>query len=308
MGRVRFLHGVHFIRSRRLGKVIQIMQQFFGWARCAFASLPYLLIAAGCRPQVADSSPQHGSTASMTGTPAIGAAAPRAESLWPGGAQAAVSLTYDDNMESQLAPAAAHLDQAGLHGTFFLNEIKDDAPWRALRERGHELGGHTLHHPCPRSLDVPTTPSEDLDLAKMRSELDGDVAQLQRLGQPPPFSFAYPCGVTWVGAHQSYVDLVRARFSAARLASDEGSSDVADPHMIPAQFGLLSSAELERAVQRAVDEGRWLVLGFHGIGSGWLITDAQVHEQLVLDLAARKDVWVAPFGVVAQYLATRRGR
>jgi len=216
-----------------------------------------------------------------------------------------VSLTYDDGMESQLVPAAAHLEKAGLYATFFVNEIKDDAPWRALRQQGHELGGHTLHHPCPRSFEVPTTPSEDLDLVKMGLELDGDVAQLERLGQASPFSFAYPCGITWVGAQQSYVDLVRERFFAARLAADEGSQGATDPYMVPAKFGLLTLSDLAGAVQRAAQDGRWLVLGFHGIGSGWLITDTQVHEQFVMELAARKDVWVAPFGTVAQYKATK---
>lgn len=288
-----------------MGKVGEIMQQFLGWPRWALASLAALLLGAACRPEVSGSRPEQAPPRSRVATQSQASARPSAEYAWPGRARAAVSLTYDDSMESQLAHAATHLKQAGLRATFFLNEVADDAPWRALREHGHELGGHTLHHPCPRSFEVPTTPSEELDLARMALELDGDLAQLQRLGQAPPFSFAYPCGITWVGAQQSYVGLVRERFFAARLAADEGSPDPTDPYMIPAQFGLVSLFELDRAVQRAVDEGRWLVLGFHGVGGGWLITEAHVHEQFVMALAARKDVWVAPFGAVAQHLASR---
>jgi len=281
--------------------VSEIMQQILGWVRW---SLGALLWTTACRPEPASSVPEHPQEQSVVGSQSAATKAAEAKAAWPGGARAAVSLTYDDSMDSQLAPAAGHLDKAGLRATFFLNEVKDDGPWRTLRQHGHELGGHTLHHPCPRSFEVPTTPSEELDLVKMALELDGDVAQLKRLGQAPPFSFAYPCGVTWVGAQQSYVDLVKERFSAARLAADTGTH--AEPYMIPAQFGLLTLSELDLAVQRAVDDGRWLVLGFHGIGGGWLVTDAAIHEQFVMGLAARSEVWVAPFGTVAQHLASRQ--
>ena len=48
---------------------------------------------------------------------------------WPGGARAAVSLTYDDAVPSQ-RDAAEELARAGLRGTFFLTGTAPD-----LRER-----------------------------------------------------------------------------------------------------------------------------------------------------------------------------
>lgn len=225
---------------------------------------------------------------------------------WPNQTRAAVSLTYDDGMQSQLEVAAPQLREVGLRATFFINEVSDDAPWVALRTEGHELAGHTQHHPCPRSFEVPTTPSEELDLAKMALELDGDLAQLRRLGQPPPYSFAYPCGVTWVGAKQSYLGLVRQRFFAARLADPGASAARQDQHKISARFGLDTVEQLLAAVDLAVEDGGWLVLGFHGIGAGWLITDSDVHLEFLRALARRRDVWIAPFGAVAQHLAAQR--
>ncbi len=133
-----------------------------------------------------------------------------------------MSLTYDDALPSQLACAAPDLDAHGLLGTFFLTDARAaPEPWRALRSRGHELAAHTLRHPCSRSNAwvKPGDGSEDYTLARLAGELDEQVAMLDALGQPRPFTFAYPCGETAVGAgHESYVPLIKERFLAARGA------------------------------------------------------------------------------------------
>src|SRR4051812_2907675 len=69
---------------------------------------------------------------------------------WPRGARAAVSLTYDDAIPSQLDNAAPALDRHGLRATFFLtgsSPTLERSPerFRALVEAGHELGSHTIH-------------------------------------------------------------------------------------------------------------------------------------------------------------------
>ena len=52
---------------------------------------------------------------------------------WPDGKQAAVVLTYDDALTSQLDIAIPALDAAGLKGTFFLSGLRADqvGRWRA---------------------------------------------------------------------------------------------------------------------------------------------------------------------------------
>ena len=71
---------------------------------------------------------------------------------WPEARQAAVSLSFDDGMPSQLARAVPMLDRAGFQGTFYLNPRdgwgRDLEPWRAVAAGGHELGNHTVTHPC----------------------------------------------------------------------------------------------------------------------------------------------------------------
>ena len=61
---------------------------------------------------------------SLVGGMAALAAARRAQAVprrpWPNGARAAVSLTYDDGLNSQLDCALPQLEAAGFRATFFL--------------------------------------------------------------------------------------------------------------------------------------------------------------------------------------------
>lgn len=63
---------------------------------------------------------------------------------WPDGKRAAVALTYDDALVSQLDMAVPALDAAGFKGTFFLigSKIAPEqiARWRSAAAEGHELG------------------------------------------------------------------------------------------------------------------------------------------------------------------------
>ena len=63
---------------------------------------------------------------------------------WPEGKKAAVILTYDDGLKSQLQIVIPQLEKHNFRGTFFLygQVIKEeDIPeWRKASQRGHELG------------------------------------------------------------------------------------------------------------------------------------------------------------------------
>ena len=70
---------------------------------------------------------------------------------WPNASRAAVSLTYDDGLNSQLDNAAPELDALGLKATFFLTEencAERLADWIKLAHEGHEMADHTVSHPC----------------------------------------------------------------------------------------------------------------------------------------------------------------
>src|SRR5678810_342532 len=128
---------------------------------------------------------------------------------WPNGAQCAVSLTYDDALSSQLSNAIPALDKAGLHGTFFLSgaPYKDAAAlalWEPAARAGHELGSHTVVHPCSSPEGKPVGPNslEAYDLARMEKELVETTTILKKIGHKAGQTFAYPCGRDYVGLNK----------------------------------------------------------------------------------------------------------
>src|SRR5688572_1244523 len=78
------------------------------------------------------------------------------EFKWPGGAQAALCLTYDDGLPSHIYTVATMLNRYTFKGTFFptlaASSINNDLDkWKSLARDGHELGNHTIYHPCRKS-------------------------------------------------------------------------------------------------------------------------------------------------------------
>ena len=75
--------------------------------------------------------------------------------VWPEGTEAAVSLTFDDGMRSQRELGVPLLNRYEVRGTFYLNPRDDYATmldgWRDAVAAGHELGNHTISHPCSKN-------------------------------------------------------------------------------------------------------------------------------------------------------------
>src|SRR5438270_13927441 len=73
------------------------------------------------------------------------------EFRWPDGIRAAVTLTFDDARPSQLQRRLPIRDRHGVRATFYVGpdavETRLDS-WRRALESGHEIGGHSLTHPC----------------------------------------------------------------------------------------------------------------------------------------------------------------
>jgi peptidoglycan/xylan/chitin deacetylase (PgdA/CDA1 family) len=232
--------------------------------------------------------------------------------VWPNGARAAVSLTYDDALRSQLDHAVPALRKHALHGTFFLtgtSPVLQASPesYRALVRAGHELAAHTMNHPCNRLLSFvkPGMSLQDYDVARMEGELSQNIQQLRDLGQQGPLSFAYPCGSTWLGEPpKSYLPLVEKSFVAARGVT-RGIADPARPQLfdVMSVMGDISRSALIDWVERAMQSGGWLVFTFHGVDGEQLSVDSDDHEALLAYLEKNKaQVWTERFGPVAQYV------
>ena len=237
---------------------------------------------------------------------------------WPEQRLAAVSLTFDDSRASQVDTGLAVLDRLGAKATFYVVPARVEERldgWKRLVASGHEIGNHSLRHPCTGNFEWSRDAAlEDYTLDRMRAELvEANQVLAQMLGVAP-VTFAYPCGQTFVGrgrTTRSYVPLVSELFLAGRGWLDETSSD---PQFLdPAQISGMSMdgkdfPEVRALVERARNTGHWLVLAGHEMGtSGPQTTRVGMLEQLVPYLQDPENgIWFETVSVVARYLRDRR--
>jgi sialate O-acetylesterase len=113
--------------------------------------------------------------------------------------------------------------------------MKDPAPWRELAERGHELGNHTLFHPCRRSSTRPhpwLDKAFDLrDYTPLRLQLELQVANayLNLLDGRTARTYASTCFDSFIGRRwnkQAISDIIRNDFVAARGARTDRATAV----------------------------------------------------------------------------------
>ena len=239
---------------------------------------------------------------------------------WPGGARAAVSLAYDDALDSQLDQAIPALDRAGLKGSFYL-QLSNPAvarrmdEWRAAAAHGHELGNHSLFHQC--SGKAPghdwVQPARDLDTtgaAQMRDQVVLANTMLAALDGKAERTYTVPCGDRMAAGHD-YLPLVGGEFVGIKVGGGDGvvpSMATLDPLAVPvlAPEGL-SGKELIAIVERAGRQGTMVNFTFHGVGGDYIATSAAAHRELVDWLAAhRSDYWTATFVDLMRHVRAQR--
>ena len=195
---------------------------------------------------------------------------------WPEGKRAAVSLTFDDARPSQVDTGAAVLDACGAKATFYVsvdNLQRRANHWARAVEAGHEIGNHTLNHPCSGNFAFARARAlEGYTLDRMEAELLEANEAIRRLLGITPVTFAYPCGQKFVGRGRnvrSTVPLVARHFLVGRSAFDETFNDPAfcDLAQVMGQEADCRSFEqLKSMVDAAAEAGGWLVLLGHEIG------------------------------------------
>jgi peptidoglycan-N-acetylglucosamine deacetylase len=243
------------------------------------------------------------------------AAQAHAQIAWPQGRTAAVALTYDDALQSQLDIAIPQLDAAGFKGTFFLDgDIKpaDMRRWRTVQRAGHELGNHSVFHPCPRSLlpDRPQYFTETYDVTRMLGEIAVMNNVLFGIDGQEVRAYAVPCSQMLVGG-VDYTEPLRGSglVKFVRTGGDQYKSVISDfkaldVFQVPS-WGPVDDpdgAALIAYVQR-VEAARGLgVLQFHGTGGDYLAVSADAHRQLLQYLRQHPRIWVARFSEVMDYV------
>jgi peptidoglycan/xylan/chitin deacetylase (PgdA/CDA1 family) len=234
--------------------------------------------------------------------------------VWPLGKRAAVSLTYDDALLSQLDKAAPALADHHLRATFFLTDLaRNEADrWKSMLKRGHELAAHTMLHPCDgaQSWVKKGNALQDYDAKRMDAELVENIGLLKSLGvKEGPLTFAYPCGSTWIGnSYDSYTPLVKKYFMAARgTAPTFAYPETEQFDNAPAVSGDKSGEELVKLVKGAEQDGAWLIVMFHGVGGDFLTVDLDAHEALLAYLEQhKKEIWTDTFVRISSYVMSHR--
>lgn len=234
---------------------------------------------------------------------------------WPDGVIAAVSLAYDDAVPTHLDHAIPDLDRHGLKGTFYLTMASDtldlrQEEWRAAAARGHELGNHSLFHPCAKSKAgrewvEPWNDLEQIPAKAMVDRIRLANLMLKSLDGLSERTFTPPCGDREAGG-ENYVEWVKPMFVAIKVPGHGVITDMStlDPYAVPVEGPAgVDGAHLIALVEAAGRAGTMVNFTFHGIGGDHLAVSRQAHSELLKFLADHRDrYWTDTFLNIMTYV------
>ena len=240
---------------------------------------------------------------------------------WPNGAKAAFCLTYDDGLSSHINTVQPILKRYQFKATFYptlaSSSIKQEMEkWKSLVKDGHELGNHTVYHPCRKSEYKWVKDYLDLDkytTEQILAEIELANSFLQALDGKKTRTFAYPCTNMYAGG-LSFKDSVAHYATAARGGSyaplDPLNPLDIDIYNVPA-WGPNNngSKDLIAYIKTILGKGSLGVLIFHGVGEEPMRVSEEDHETMVKFLDAhRNEIWVTTFQEATDYLISYRKR
>ncbi len=238
---------------------------------------------------------------------------------WPAGKKAALSLSFDDARLSNVDVGTPLFNKHGVKATFYVVPASMKprlAAWQQAVKDGHEMGNHTLVHPCSGNFEWSRDKAlENYNLAAMRRELSTANEEIKTMLGVEPVSFAYSCGQTFVGkgeATRSYVPLVAELFQSGRGWLDEASNDPVFADMAQLQGIEMDGKDFEKDIkpilEGAIKAGNWVVLAGHEIGEGgFQTTKVSMLEELIAYVQAENsEIWLAPVGTVAAHVEEQR--
>ncbi len=198
-------------------------------------------------------------------------------SAWRG-KKTAVVITYDDAINEHLDNAIPVLDSLGLKATFYITAFSNSmqnrlSDWKKLPANGHELGNHTLFHPCLGGAGREWVSKEyDMNNYSVRRMVDETRMTnlfLQSIDNKTKRTFAFTCGDMKIG-DSSFINGMKNDFVAARAVRNEmhkiNEVDLynTDCYMVNNH----SYEQMKEWVDKAVQTNSLLVILFHGVGGG----------------------------------------
>ncbi|WP_276481524.1 polysaccharide deacetylase family protein [Paraflavitalea pollutisoli] len=212
--------------------------------------------------------------------------------------KAVICLTYDDGLPSHLVTVIPQLDSFQLKGTFFLNAIRGSsdkigqAPealisWRQAAAHGHELGNHTMFHPCPEALGWDKTVSiETYTIEQIITEITTINAMLGMIDPKRKHrSFAFPCNNTIVqGKDYSATIREKGLVQYGRGGGDSNAfvKDIREMNSMQVPSWLVEKGttikQLIAFAEKVRSQGTMGVYQFHGVGAEFFTISPETHR------------------------------
>lgn len=237
---------------------------------------------------------------------------------WPEGKRAGLSLSFDDARGSRVDVGIPILDRYNVKGTFYIVECmyeKRVDGWKGAAANGHELGNHTVNHPCGCNFGFKESGNlEDLTLDDIAADIDEATAKIGDVFGLTPATFAYPCGQQYVGRGKdtrSYIPVVSQRFVAGRGFRDEASNrpgcvDLA--RTAGTDFDGMPFETMKRLLEGAVESGRWIAFAGHDIGpgGGQTVIDSALEELCAYATDPANGIWIDTVETIGRYIQDRQ--
>ena len=226
---------------------------------------------------------------------------------WPGGKEAAVSLRFDDGLESHVRTVIPLLNAYDFSATFLVNPGKGQFKkhktfWtEEVPKHGHRLGNHTMNHRGASSLE--------------QAEYEiGEPAHLIRKlypDQSPLMVFASGGGEKWGGKYWDKADIKYKSLVAKYQMIDLYDGN----HPYISAYSSQTAGTLAKSLEKTLFEGRHQTITFHHVGGdrikdilkGVLFNSNNAfptHEFerfLKILHAQREKLWIAPLIETIKY-------
>lgn len=233
----------------------------------------------------------------------------------------AVVLTYDDGLNIDIKNVLPALDSVQLKGTFYIsdyfNGLNAQLPsWKKAAANGHELGNHTIWHPCNSQLPGRSFVQPDYDLAtytvkRMVNEILAMNNLLKAIDGQTTRTFAYPCGDTKIHDTEYLASLHQTFIAARGVTPMMQTIDQIDLYNIGC-YGMngQSGKEMIDLVKQAQRTHTLLVFLFHGVGGEHsLNVSVNAHHELLQYLKQNEStIWIAPLKTVAAYIKAHQNK
>lgn len=232
------------------------------------------------------------------------------------GKKAAVVLTYDDAINEHLDNAVPVLDSLGLKATFYITAFSTSVQarlneWKKLAVTGHELGNHTLFHPCVggtgREWVSKQNDLRNYSVRRMENEIRMTNLFLQALDSKTKRTFAFTCGDMKV-EDSAFINGMKNDFVAARAVRDE-MHKINEVDLYNVDCYMVNNHSFEQMkvwVDKAIQTNSLLVILFHGVGGGnGLDVSLENHRKILAYIKQQeKDILIAPMLETAEHIKT----